>query len=355
MKNRIEYVFTSGFTAQGYYSYLPARLSQFERVILLQGAPGSGRSTFIKSIGLTLAERGYRVQFWPSPLDASYMDGVYLQQLKTAIISRDATGSLRIENHPGVVVHNIDLRNYYNSGDLAGSQAEIAALTDQLEALMGRVKSDLGEVQESRKLLANNYENLLNAEKLRTLSQRLTAEILTDVERATHYFARAITSEGVVDFFEEITGDCTRRYILRGPPGSGKSWLMRHIGEEALTKGHKVGFYHSGLDPDSLEIVVLESLEIALADGDIVRLANRPGDCHIDLTECWDEHESVNHHPKVREAERLVSNRLYQAIQGLTRARQVEQKLSKLFTKAMKFDQVDACRDELIMEILEMV
>jgi predicted transcriptional regulator len=282
------------------------------------------------------------------------MNGVYLQQLKTAIINEDGTGSLRIKDHPGIAVHKIDLRNYYNSGELAGSQEEIAALTDQLEDIMGRIKSDLGKVQESRKLLANNYEDLLNAEKLQDLSQQLITEILGDGERATHYFARAITSDGVVDFFEEITGSCTCRYILQGPPGSGKSWLMRRIGEEALSKGHRVGFYHSGLDPDFLEMVVLDSLQIALADGDIVRLANRPGDCHINLIECWDNHEQFGYRPEIREAERVVSDRLYQAIEGLTRARQVEQKLSKLFTKAMKFDQVDTCRDELVMEILDM-
>ena len=56
----------------------------------------------------------------------------------------------------------------------------------------------------------------------------------------------------------------------------------------------------------------------------------------------------------MREMERMVSNRVFQAVQALTRARQVEQKLSRLFTKAMRFEQVDARRDELIMEILQM-
>ncbi len=354
MKNRIEYVFTSGYTAQGYYSYLPTLLNQLKRIILLQGTPGSGRSTFIKKIGLNLAERRYQVQFWPSPLDASYMEGVYLPQLETAIINEDATGDIQVEDYPEIVVHNIDLRDYYNQQDLAGSEEEIAALTDQLETIMGRVKLDLKEVQKSRKQLANHYENLLNAEKIRVLSQQLITEILGEGERVTHHFARAITSEGVVDFFEEITGNCTRRYILEGPPGCGKSWLMRRIGEEAVSQGHKVGFYHSGLDPDSLEMVVLKSLNIALADSDIVRAANRPGDRYISLLECSNGHEALYAQPETREVERLVSNRLYQVIEGLTRARQVEQKLSKLFTKAMKFDQVDARRDELIMEILQM-
>jgi hypothetical protein len=353
VKNRIEYVFTSGFTAQGYYSYLPALLSRIERVIILQGAPGSGRSTFIRSIGLSLAERGYRVQFWPSPLDASYIDGVYLQQLKTVVISGDATGSTKIENHPGIMIHSIDLRDYYNLGELAGSQSEIATLTDQLESIMGVVKSSLEVAREGHKQLSDNYERLLNPGKLQALSQQLIATVLGEGEQATHYFARAITSEGVVDFFEDITRDCTQRYILQGPPGSGKSWVMRRIGEEALAQGHKVAFYHSGLDPDLLEMVVLQSLEIAIVDGDIVRVANRPGDTHINLTECWDDYDSINQ-PVINETERLVSNRVYQAVQGLTRARQVEKKLSKLFTKAMRFEQVDARREELIKEILQM-
>lgn len=353
MKNRIEYVFTSGYTAQGYYSHLPALLKGIERVILLQGAPGSGRSAFIKSIGLNLAERGYRVQFWPSPLDASYIDGVYLQQLKTVIMNADAAGSTGIEEHPGVVIHGIDLRDCCNSGDLDSSRDEIILLTDQLESIMRGVKSSLEIAQESQKRLADNYERLLNVSKLEALSQQLITRILGEVDQAAHYFARTITSEGMIDFFEDITGNCTRRFILQGPPGNGKSWVMRRIGEEALAQGHKVAFYHSGLEPELLEMVVLQSLEIAVVDGDIVRLANRPGDSYIDLAQCWDDHHSVDY-PVIRETERTVSNRLYQAVQGLNRARQVEQKLSKLFTKAMRFEQVDACREELIMEILLM-
>jgi len=353
VRNRIEYVFTSGFTAQGYYSHLPALLKSIEKVILLQGAPGSGRSTFIRSVGLNLAERGYRVQFWPSPLDVSYIEGVYVQQLKTVVMNGEAAGDAKIENHPGIVIESIDLGEYYNSREIEDYQEEIALLTDQLESIMGGVRSNLEAARDNHKKLAGSYEQLINTGKLQAVSQELITRILGDVDQAVHYFARAITSDGLVDFFEEITGECSRRYILQGPPGNGKSWVMRRIGEEALAQGHRVGFYHSGLDPDLLEMVVLHSLETAIVDGDAVRLANRPGDCYINLAECWDDTQAADH-PAMREMERMVSNRVFQAVQALTRARQVEQKLSRLFTKAMRFEQVDARRDELIMEILQM-
>lgn len=353
MRNRIEYVFTSGFTAQGYYSYLPALLKNIEKVILLHGAPGSGRSTFIRSVGLNLAERGYRVQFWPSPLDVSYIDGLYVQQLKTIIINGEAAGDTKIENHPGIVVESIDLNEYSNSREIENSQEEIALLTDQLESIMGGVRSNLEAARDNHKKLASSYEHLIDTDRLQAVSRQLINEILGDVDQAAHYFARAITSDGLVDFFEEITGECSRRYILQGPPGNAKSWVMRRIGEEALAQGHRVAFYHSGLDPDLLEMVVLHSLETAIVDGDVVRLANRPGDCYVNLTECWDDTQAADH-SAVREMERVVSNRVFQAVQALTQARQVEQKLSRLFTKAMRFEQLDARRDELIMEILQM-
>ena len=352
MLNRIEYVFASGFTADGYYSCLPDLLSRFERIILLQGVPGSGRSSFIKSIGLNLAERGYQVQFWISPLDASYLDGVYIEQVRTAIMIEEVLGSLEISEKPGIEVHRIDLGRYCDHGELKASQAEIEALTRQMEARLREVVDDIKVLRESRLQLAQNYSALLNDEKLMDLSELLIDEILTQGNRESHYLSRAITSNGVVDFFEEITGGCARRYILQGPPGSGKSWLLRRVGEEALARGHKVAFYHSGLDPEVLEMVVLESLGIALADEDIVRIANRPGDCHIDLMDCREDYERARQQPGVRDGERQFSCRMYQAIEGLTRARQVEQRLSRLFTKAMKFDQVDVCREELIREIL---
>ena len=223
-------------------------------------------------------------------------------------------------------------------------QEEIALLTDQLESIMGGVRSNLEAARDNHKKLAGSYEQLINTGKLQAVSQELITRILGDVDQAVHYFARAITSDGLVDFFEEITGECSRRYILQGPPGNGKSWFMRRIGEEALAQGHRVGFYHSGLDPDLLEMVVLHSLETAIVDGDAVRLANRPGDCYINLAECWDDTQAADH-PAMREMEWLVSIRVFQAVLALTRARQVEQKLSRLFA-SVRFEQVDARQDE---------
>ena len=249
MRNRIEYVFTSGFTAQGYYSHLPALLKSIEKVILLQGAPGSGRSTFIRSVGLNLAERGYRVQFWPSPLDVSYIEGVYVQQLKTVVMNGEAAGDAKIENHPGIVIESIDLGEYYNSREIEDYQEEIALLTDQLESIMGGVRSNLEAARDNHKKLAGSYEQLINTGKLQAVSQELITRILGDVDQAVHYFARAITSDGLVDFFEEITGECSRRYILRDHPGTANPGLCAASGRKPWRRGTGWAFITAGWTP----------------------------------------------------------------------------------------------------------
>ncbi|NLB17176.1 MAG: hypothetical protein GX825_00180, partial [Syntrophomonadaceae bacterium] len=112
-------------------------------------------------------------------------------------------------------------------------------------------------------------------------------------------------------------------------------------------------FYHSGIDQDFLELVVVEGLQVALADGDFVRMPPRPGDREVNLVKCldgWDAEDG----PETREAERRFAHRLYQAVEALNQARQVEQKLCRVVTRAMNFDKVDSCREDLIYEILEL-
>lgn len=81
------------------------------------------------------------------------------------------------------------------------------------------------------------------------------------------YFASANSKNGFVGFFDEVFGECSYRYILKGGPGTGKSSLMRRLGEKAEEAGHKTEYILCSSDPDSLDGVIISDLGIAMMDG----------------------------------------------------------------------------------------
>lgn len=64
-----------------------------------------------------------------------------------------------------------------------------------------------------------------------------------------------------------INNNRNRLYILKGMPGGGKSSLMKIIAKRALNRGLTIEYHHCPADPESIDAVVINELNIALIDG----------------------------------------------------------------------------------------
>lgn len=82
------------------------------------------------------------------------------------------------------------------------------------------------------------------------------------------YFAASNSGYGFKSYFEELffNQEITRRYIIKGGPGTGKSTLMRGIGERAEREGRRVEYYYCSSDTGSLDGVIIDSAT-AIFDG----------------------------------------------------------------------------------------
>lgn len=109
------------------------------------------------------------------------------------------------------------------------------------------------------------------------------------------YFAASNTERGFLSYFSEIFRERAERcYIIKGGPGTGKSRLMREMGEAAETEGYGVEYYYCSSDPDSLDGIFAERGvdSFAVLDGTAPHSEDlvSPGcvDNIIDLGRFWD-------------------------------------------------------------------
>ena len=107
------------------------------------------------------------------------------------------------------------------------------------------------------------------------------------------WFAGANTEAGFSGSYPELAGEASlaRLYIVKGGPGTGKSTLMRRIGEAAEAAGHRAEYCLCGSDPDSLDAVLLDG-RVAAVDGTAPHALDMvyPGAASelIDLSAFWD-------------------------------------------------------------------
>ena len=60
------------------------------------------------------------------------------------------------------------------------------------------------------------------------------------------YFAAVNSGAGFISFFEEIfyAPQISRRYVIKGGPGTGKSSFLRRVAKSAESCGRSVKYYY---------------------------------------------------------------------------------------------------------------
>ena len=138
-------------------------------------------------------------------------------------------------------------------------------------------------------------------------------------------FAAANSGRGFVSFYDDIFGkeEITRRYIIKGGPGTGKSGFMKRVADFAEKKRKRVEYYRCSSDYESLDGIIIDG-RIALFDGTAPHCVepelSGARDEIINLGEFWD---SMALH------------------QNLSEIKTLSEKKSKAYKKAYRY--LDAC------------
>lgn len=117
--------------------------------------------------------------------------------------------------------------------------------------------------------------------------------------KVRHYFTGGNTAKGFHHFFESNVASLSRLWIMKGGPGTGKSTVMKQIGHTWLEKGFDIEWIHCSSDPDSLDGVIIPSLQIGLVDGTAPHILEptAPGakEEYVNLGQAWDSRKLQTH------------------------------------------------------------
>lgn len=119
------------------------------------------------------------------------------------------------------------------------------------------------------------------------------------------YFPGGNTPDGFFSYYGDIMpqNDAGRIFCIKGGPGTGKSTLMRQIGNHYLRKGLDVDFLKCSSDPASLDGIIIKDKNTAIIDGTAPHVTDpvNPGavDEIINLGEYFDDEKLRNYRNEI--------------------------------------------------------
>jgi nucleoside-triphosphatase THEP1 len=358
LTGKIKNYYAGGNTARGFYSLYDSNLKGLEKLFILKGGPGTGKSTLMKKTGEDWVKKGFDIEYLHCSSDNESIDGVIIPAFKIGIV--DGTAPHVIEPAaPGAVEEYVNLGVAWDSALLVSQKEEIVRLTKQIGSSFKSAYGKFAEALSIHDEWEEIYIESTDFGKLNVLAAKWKESFFGDIfinktADVRHRFLGAATPKGARDFIPNLTEDLPKRYFLKGRPGSGKSTLLKKLASAAEQRGFDVEVYHCGFDPESLDMVIVREIGIAIFDSTAPHeyFPSREGDEVIDLYKA-----AVNpgtdeiYAEAISDISARYKGKMNEANAFLARAKSLHDKLEEIYVKAMNFKKIEEIQNSIGAEI----
>ncbi|MCD5322862.1 MULTISPECIES: PRK06851 family protein [Pontibacillus] len=351
--------YASGHTAEGYYRLTDSVLKEISNCYVLTGGPGTGKSTFIQSVAEELKNSDHHLEYLHAPSEPGSLDGLIIRNHNVALVDEQLIKDTDIEHMKEK--HFIHLSEGLDPERLSENKKTIIALTKQIQQLTEQAYQTFHASLRAHDDLEDIYISSMNFNEANLLTNELIElfygkEDVFKAPKIEHRFLGAATPEGAKDFIQQLTQNVQKRYFIKGRAGSGKSTMLKKIATAGEQKGYDVEIYHCGFDPNSLDMIILRELGIAIFDSTAPHeyFPDRETDEIIDVYKrCITEGTDETFTDEIAEATKRYKDKMTEAISTLKDAKHARDELKAIYSKAMDYSLVNQTKDKWLSDFLQ--
>lgn len=169
-----------------------------------------------------------------------------------------------------------------------------------------------------------------------------------------NYFAGGNTARGFYSLYDSSLQGLSRLFILKGGPGTGKSSLMKKIGNEWREKGYDVQFLHCSSDNKSIDGVLIPELNAGIVDGTAPHVIEpkAPGavEEYVNLGEAWNSIKLQEHKETILQLSGKISEAFNSAYSLFAEALKIHDEWEKIYIENMDFNKANELTNRLIQQ-----
>lgn len=355
-KKIVKKVFPGGNTTKGFSSFYDYIIQEdANRIFILKGGPGVGKSSFMKKIGREMVKRGYSIEEYYCPSSIGGLDAIVILDLKVALIDGTAPHIVEPKN-PGAVDEIINLGEYWNIENMEQHKEEIVSVNKEVGKCFTYAYKYLKILGSIIEHICDIYKDGVNMLKYNELKQDLLYELFKDrrsqkrMGKERHLLGSGITPEGVIDYLETVVGPMKTIYYIKGNWGTGWSELLQEAAKKAIMLGYDVEVYHTPLAPEMVGDIVIPELDLALTTSSKFKDQYNH---KIDLDVLVNENILKKYEEELRFDKKMYHQFLDQSIYCINKAKLTHDKLESFYIPNMDFDKVNEKRMEIVERILK--
>lgn len=355
-----KHYFACANSSKGFVNYFDSNLAGLNKIYILKGGPGSGKSSLMKHVGQYFLKLGFDVEMIHCSSDPDSLDGVIVRALKIGIV--DGTKPHVIEPAaPGAIEEYVNLGISWNVKQLAQYTEQILKLSEEISECYPKAYEQFGKARVVHDEWEAIYIRNMDFVAANQLTEEVIKEVFDQVEEAQggivlHRFFGGLTPDGPRNYVMNLTENVKQRYFVKGRPGSGKSTMLRKILKKAESLKLEVEVYHCSFDPDSLDMIMLPQLSICIFDStapheyEPSKESDRVIDMYQKAIRFGTDEENELKLASIKERYKTFMN---QGIRYLQKAKQLHDELEAYYVKTTDYHIVDLITEDLINRIYQ--
>ncbi len=338
-----EKYFFAANSGSGFIGGYKQLIEKAERVFIIKGGPGTGKSSFMREIGKNAEKNGVRTVYYYCSSDPDSLDAVFVDSRQLFL---DGTAPHAVEpSLPGAKDEIVNLGAFWDSARLSSEKERIAYISKQ--------KSDAFSVA---------YKYLSAAEKLSGATEKLIAPaiLMGKLERAAERICNALptekngktteiytTSYGMKGKVELDTLERRAGVIFGVSDILGTAhFFLDALKKTAETTNHSITVSYDPLCPEQVEAVYFERAEVLYKK-------NADGYKKINMQRFIDTDMSASVRSDIKKALKTRNTCVEYALEAMKRASEHHFALEKIYGDAMDFSAKEEFTDNFIGELFD--
>ena len=348
-----ETYFAAANSGAGFVSYYADIFhpNQYDRLYLIKGGPGTGKSSLMRRVAAEAEKRGISVRRYACSSDPDSLDGVVVGENKFAMLDSTAPHT-QDTMLPGAGDELIDLGQFWNTERLSRARREIIALNQRKKMAYTRAYDWLCGVQACEKNTIHLLEGCVDYPKLRKAVRRYLQGVRSGAGNVKPALIDSIGMRGRV-CFDSMQSDSTFSYILTGTRGGGDIFL-REVAGLCGEMQYDVDISRTPTDPTRLNALCLRRDKVSFID-ESCAAEKREQDKAINMERFWLPDQLRIVRGEVRQAARCREQLMKGAELAFADAREAHFAIEQIYIAAMDFAALNDYCNTLIERIFSAV